>query len=421
MNGMPRTYSIFLAMLFPCFLQAQPVAFPGAEGFGALATGGRGGTTVHVINLNDSGPGSFRDAVSAEKRVVIFDVGGVIHIKSPLSIASDITLAGQSAPGDGVAIYGSAVSLSDASNIIVRYMRFREGISGPKGKCSINMNKASNIIVDHCSIEWGRWDCMGPTESSMITIQNCIIGEGIDPQRFGCLCESDNITFSHNLWINNQSRNPKAKGKVQYVNNVVYNWGVTGLVGGHSAADHWLDLVNCYFIKGPNSNNSFVGQFAPTDKVYQSGNFFDGDKDGKLNGREASVRDFGEGKNAATIVDGPHVVPQVSVTTDTAEVAYEKVLAGAGASLHRDLIDARLIDAVKSLGSAGKIINDESQVGGIGELRAGEAPKDSDGDGIPDAWETAHNLNPNDPSDATASPKGSSYMFLEEYLNSLVH
>jgi hypothetical protein len=140
-----------------------------------------------------------------------------------------------------------------------------------------------------------------------------------------------------------------------------------------------------------------------------------------LNGREASVRDFGEGKNAATIVDGPHVVPQVSVTTDTAEVAYEKVLAGAGASLHRDLIDARLIDAVKSLGSAGKIINDESQVGGIGELRAGEAPKDSDGDGIPDAWETAHNLNPNDPSDATASPKGSSYMFLEEYLNSLVH
>src|SRR5256885_2874363 len=121
-----RTYLLTL-ISFQAVLQAQPVAFPGAEGFGALATGGRGGTTVRVTNLDDSGPGSFRDAVSAEKRIVIFDVGGVIHIKSPLSIPSNVTIAGQSAPGDGVAIYGNAVSLSDASNIIVRYTRFREG------------------------------------------------------------------------------------------------------------------------------------------------------------------------------------------------------------------------------------------------------------------------------------------------------
>ena len=343
---------------------AQPLAFPGAEGFGALATGGRGGTLVHVTTLSDSGAGSFRDAVSQPKRIVVFDVGGVIQLKSPLSIASDITIAGQSAPGDGIAIYGNAVSLSGEKNIIIRYVRFREGMTGPRGKCSVNMNKAQNIILDHCSIEWGRWDCLGPTESSDITIQWCIIGQGINPQRFGCLCESDNITFSHNLWINNQSRNPKAKGKVQYINNIVYNWGVCGLVGGHSAADHWTDIINCYFIKGPNSNDHPVGEFANTDQVYQTGNFVDENKNGKLDGRELVAKDFGTGKGAATLTQSPGVVSKVSVTTDSAADALDKVIAGAGASLHRDDVDAQLIDQVKSFGKFGKIIEDEKEVGG---------------------------------------------------------
>src|SRR4029079_4110809 len=117
------------------------------------------------------------------------------NLKSPLSIGSNTTIAGQSAPGDGIAVVGNSVSLSNSSNIIIRYVRFREGMTGPKGKCSININKGSNIILDHCSIEWGRWDCLGVTESSTVTIQWCIIGEGIDPQRFGCLCETDDISF----------------------------------------------------------------------------------------------------------------------------------------------------------------------------------------------------------------------------------
>ena len=415
---------LILAVFLLCVrsnIQAQPIAFPGAEGFGALATGGRGGAVVHVTNLNDTGPGAFRDAVSQPNRTIIFDVGGTIMLKSPLSIESNITVAGQSAPGDGIAIQGSSVSLSNSQNVIVRYMRFRESLTGPERKCSVNINKGSNIILDHCSIEWGRWDCLGATESSNLAVQWCIIGEGIAPQKFGCLCETDNITFSHNLWINNQSRNPKAKGKVQYVNNVVYNWGVTGLVGGHSAADHWLDCINNYFIKGPNSNDRFVGQFAGTDKTFQSGNLFDGDTDGKLNGREVTEKDFGSGDGAPTFIKSASVISQIAVKVDSAQDAYERVLAGAGASLHRDAVDARLIDQVKSLGKAGKIVMDQADAGPPADLKSAEAPKDTDGDGIPDAWETDHRMNSNDPADAKNPAKDSHYTQLEEYLNSLVH
>ena len=225
-----------LAISAPAQTPKPVLAFPLAEGFGALATGGRGGTICHVRTLEDSGPGSFREAVSKPHRFVVFDVGGIIRLKANVAVSSDITLAGQSAPGEGIALYGKTVSFSGSSNQIVRYLRFRQGSSGDRGKCSVNISKGRSMIFDHCSIEWGRWDCLGLTQGSRdITFEHCIIGEGIDPQRFGSLSDSvSNITYSHNLWINNQSRNPKAKGTIQYINNVVYNWGVTGLVGGHS-------------------------------------------------------------------------------------------------------------------------------------------------------------------------------------------
>src|SRR6185312_9475382 len=198
--------------------QDKPLAFTGAEGFGQFATGGRGGETVHVTTLDDSGPGSFRDAVSKPKRTVVFDVDGTIQLKSNVAVSSDITLSGDTAPGDGITLYGRSTSFSGQNNVIVRYLRFREGINGDKGKCSVNLSSGNNMIFDHCSIEWGRWDCLGLTQGSHdITFQNCIIGEGVDPQRFGSLSDSvTNITYSHNLWINNQSRNPKAKGRIQY-------------------------------------------------------------------------------------------------------------------------------------------------------------------------------------------------------------
>jgi pectate lyase len=273
-------------------------------------------------------------------------------------------------------IYGRTVSFSGQKNIIVRYLRFREGIAGDRGKCSVNLSSGSDMIFDHCSIEWGRWDCLGLTQGSHdITFQNCIIGEGVDPQRFGSLSDSvTNITYTHNLWINNQSRNPKAKGKIQYVNNVVYNWGVCGLVGGHSGADHFQDVVGNYFIAGPNSGSHFVGEFKATDHVFQKDNFADTDKDGKLNGREVVAADFGKGEGAPTFVASPSNGLLEKLKIESATAALSNVLAHAGCSLRRDSVDARLIDAVQSFGTRGKIIHSEAEAGGTGELKEVHAP-----------------------------------------------
>jgi pectate lyase len=365
-----------LASLQLALAEDKPLAFPGAEGFGQFATGGSGGETIHVTTLDDSGPGSFRDAVSKPNRTIVFDVGGIIRLKSNVAVSSHVTLDGQNAPGEGVTLYGRSVSFSKENNVIVRYLRFREGIAGDKGKCSVNLSGGGDMIFDHCSIEWGRWDCLGLTVGSHdITFQNCIIGEGIDPQRFGSLSDTiTNITYSHNLWINNQSRNPKAKGRIQYINNVVYNWGVCGLVGGHSAADHFLDAIGNYFIAGPNSGPHAIGEFTATDHVYQRDNIADMDKDGKLNGRPVVAADFGSGAAAPTLMTNLTVAPLTNVTVESAQAGLSNVLAHAGCSLHRDAVDARLIDAVQSFGMRGKIIHDEAEAGGIDGKQAVQTP-----------------------------------------------
>jgi pectate lyase len=258
---------------FCAVVMAQIPAFPGAEGFGALAHGGRGGSVYHVTSLNDSGPGTFRDAVSKPHRTVVFDVSGVIQIKSKISTASDIYIAGQTAPGEGIVVYGDAVSFSGQNNIIVRYIRFRGSIQMDKGRCTVIIDDARDVILDHVSIEWGRWDNLHIKNSSNITLQYCIIGEAIDPQRFGAILERpDSLTIHHCLWINNTSRNPKAKANIQFINNVIYNWGKFGFVGGHSSLSYHQDIINNYFIAGASSNNVFIGQFTATDHVYQNGN-----------------------------------------------------------------------------------------------------------------------------------------------------
>jgi hypothetical protein len=236
-------------------------------------------------------------------------------------------------------------------------------------KYALAVNESSDVILDHLSIEWGRWDCIGVSKSSNVTIQYCLIGEAIDPQRFGCLCQSDNITFSHNLWIDNQSRNPKAKGHVQYINNVVYNWGVDGYVGGHSKAPHTADLIGNYFIGGPSSSSRFVGEFTTTDKIFQSGNLVETNRDGHLLGRPAVSADFA----GATLIPGRSMIPPIGVTVESASNAYADVSAGAGDSLQRDTIDRRLIDQLKSLGRIGAIIHHPKQVGGFVEIHGGSA------------------------------------------------
>ena len=336
------------------------LAFPGAEGFGAYATGGRGGEVRHVTNLQDAGTGSFRDAVARPNAIVVFDLAGSIDLKSTVVVASNLTIAGQSAPGQGICLSNYMVDFGHAHEDIVRYLRFRVGIDTHQDhKYSVGMYGAHNMIFDHCSIEWGGWDCIGMTAADNMTVQFCIIGPGVNPQKFGCLCQSNNVTFSHNLWISNKSRSPKAKGTIQYINNIVYNWGVCGLVGGHSLVNHQLDVINNYFIKGPDSGDNFTGEYFATDQVYQSGNMVDLDRSGKLQGHLAAAADFAP----ATMVKSLWMKPAVPVTLDTAQAAYDKVIASAGDSLHRDSVDRRLIDEVRSLGIKGELIGGPDDAG----------------------------------------------------------
>lgn len=397
---------------------AQQLAFPGADGFGKYAIGGRIGSVYHVTTLNDSGPGSFRDAVSKPRRTVVFDVSGVIRIKNRISVAPFITVAGQTAPGEGIVIYGNAVSCSGSNDVIFRYIRFRGSVNMSKGTCTVIADNATDIMYDHCSIEWGRWDDLHIKDSKNITLQYCLIGEGINPQMFGALLENPlNITLHHCLWVDNQSRNPKAKAGIEIVNNVIYNWGSNGLVGGHSGAIHHQDIINNYFIGGPNSGNAFIGMFSETDHVFQEGNLVDLNKNGVLDGRGVTSEDFVRAK--ATLENKTQNSSMSLLSIQPAAEAYETVLKEAGASLQRDAIDNRLISYVNSLGKTGQVIKDEAEMGGQKELKLVKAGKDSDKDGIPDLWEKAHGLNASNAKDGQIVTSNG-YTNLEIYLYSLV-
>jgi hypothetical protein len=397
--------------------QAQTVAFPGAEGFGAMATGGRGGGIYHVTNLDDSGAGSFRDAVSKPNRTVVFDISGVIKMGDKIRADSNITIAGQTAPGDGVVLYGNGVSFS--GNTIIRYMRFRGSMGMARGACTVAADHLKDIIFDHVSIQWGRWDNLHIENSSNITFQYCMIGEGIDPQRFGSLMEGPtDITVHHCLWIDNQSRNPKAKAVIEYVNNVVYNWGSGGFIGGHSAADHYQDILNNYFIAGPNSSNKFITMFTATDHVYQKGNYVDLDKDGQLNGRMVDDSDFVSA--TATVLKQSSTHDKTPVKMDDAATAYQKVIASVGASFKRDKVDARLISDLKSLGKNGLIIKADNESGGQPTIESVKGLVDTDGDGMPDDWEKKNGLNAKDAADGNGNKLSKQYTNVEMYINGLV-
>ncbi|MEE0361529.1 MAG: fibronectin type III domain-containing protein [Prevotella sp.] len=414
---MKKSLLMLPALMMCAQANSQQLAFPGAEGFGAYATGGRGGTVVHVTNLNASGPGSLADAVSQPNRTVVFDVGGVIDIKGQnLTIASNLTIAGQTAPGEGITIYGGRVIMSNSSNVIMRYIRMRGSISMPEDKCTLTMDYCDNVILDHCSISWGRWDNVHIKDANNITYQNCIISEGIEPQRFGAITDGTrNWTISHCLWTNNKSRNPKMKCYLQYYNNVVYNYGI-GIVGGHSAADNYQDVMNNYFITGPSSgsSNKYFDQWTETDHLYSTGNYTDDNRDGKLNGR--LITDY----NGATPMQQPNLKCQAPMNLEPAEDAFYAVMEHAGASRVRDSHDLRIIEQLASLGTKGAFIANEQDVGGIGTLAGADAPADSDGDGMPDEWEKANGTDP-DKADANGDADGNGYTNIEDYVNSLAH
>ena len=436
-----RTLKLMMAavlMLGSVSASAQDLlAFPGAQGFGRFATGGRGGEVYHVTNLNDSGTGSLRDAVSKSGRIVVFDVSGVIKLKSGLVFSSNLTVLGQTAPGEGVQVYGDRVSFSGASNLIVRHMRFRMGKNGTSGKDAAGVANGSNMIFDHLSVLWGRdecfsisWDNKG-TKPADITIQNSIIGQGLQSHSCGGLIQTDGgVTLYRNLYIENKTRNPKVKGLNQYVNNVVYNWGNGGcyLMGRESAGNSWADIENNYFINGPwDTNYKPLQEGNENFQFYGAGNYHDSNRDGVLNGNPISDAEYaasGALRRATldAITNSPKPFPVITELM-SAQEALEWIIDSVGPSLPvRDEVDQYLIDELASYGKKGSNggISDETTLPhkGTGTLYNGEKPLDTDGDGIPDEWEIANGLNPNDPSDA-AKIAANGYANIENYVFSI--
>ena len=428
----------------------EVLAFPGAEGFGRYATGGRGGEIVHVENLNDDGEGSLRDAVSKPDRVVVFDVSGVINLKSVLIFSKNLTVAGQTAPGDGVVLYGNRVSFSGADNLICRYLRIRMGTQGTNGKDAAGVAKGNNMIFDHLSVTWGRDEnfSINSTTSRDITIQNSIIGQGLQNHSCGGLMQTgieNGITLFRNLYIDNKTRNPKVKGLNQFVNNVLYNWGDGAAynMSGDSEGPSLTDIEDNYFVVGPilhNWKNDGTGKIVDTpvnpakpfiggNKLFSTcclRNVYDSDKDGTLNGVE--IEPLGNWNELCSgsptfLNNVPEVFAKIHQQTNATE-AYNWIVKNAGASLPvRDQVDSFLIDELMSLGTKGSIIQNERDVnqfplGGPGGIKTAEKELDSDNDGMPDAFEDKYGLDKKNPNDASKIASNG-YTNIENYIFTL--
>ncbi|KAL1700488.1 polysaccharide lyase family 1 protein [Schizophyllum commune] len=404
-------------------------AFPGAEGFGAQATGGRGGSVYVVTNLNDTGAGSFRDAVSESHRIIVFAVGGVINIDSRIAVKSDITIAGQTAPGDGITIYGNGLSYSNADNTITRYIRYRMGRGGDSGKDGITIADGANMIFDHVSVTWGRDETFSINgDVSNVTIQNSIIAQGLQTHSCGGLMQTTGgLSIFRTLYADNKTRNPKVKGVNDFTNNVVYNWGGGGgyiegdssavsevnIVGNAACCWAWVALIKIW--SGPSTSVSPFTRGNKNFNAYVADNYYDPDQDGTLNGHVLSVDT--NSYTDITFKDARFAYPAPATLMNSTE-ALAYVMEHAGASLVRDSVDKYILDEVASYGTKGALISDEDEVGGPGTVAGGEAPTDTDGDGMPDEYETANGLDPqvDDAMDIAAN----GYANIENYMNSLV-
>lgn len=396
------------------------VAFPGAEGFGAYAAGGRGGSVYHVTNLNDSGPGSFRDAVSEPDRTVVFEVGGIITIDERIHVAPNITIAGQTAPGEGITIYGNGLSFTDANGTIARHFRIRQGVGGDAGTDAVTVTTGDNMIFDHLTVTWGRDETFSvsngdpPDGATRITIQNSIMGQGLDTHSAGGLIETDGgVSLLRNLYLDNDIRNPKVKGVNQYVNNVIYNWRREAYILGGSMWTSKANVHGNYFIAGPSTETGPFTRGNENFHLFAENNFHDGNRNGVLDGDDVPRAEY----TTVTWMDEPYPYPPVE-NVMSPQRAYEQVIANAGASLRRDRVDRLLVREVTSLGTKGAIISDENDppVNGPGPVRGGVAPADTDRDGMPDWWERSRGLDPREP-DNNDDRDGDGYTDLEEYLN----
>lgn len=335
---------------------AATLAFPGAVGFGATATGGTGGTVYTVTNLNDSGTGSFRDAVSQSHRIIEFAVGGYIQLASPVSVSSYLTIEGQTAPGGGIGIMAREVSFDGATNDIVQEVRFRQGTLDPdSGKSGINLLDSSDMIFDHVSVEFGQWDDVDSVGATDITIQDSIIADPIG-QQFSAHTETGPYTWYQDVFANAHNRNPLAKANTQFINNVVYNYQ-GGYTAGNSSGHFSHDVIGNYFIACLSTTSASDAWYQMANQsVYSSGNYLDGNKDGTLNG---AVLGVGGG---ATALSAPWSSSTVGIPAVSAAAAYAEVVASAGA-LPRDQVDSQVIANVTSLGTAGTLWTSQTGTG----------------------------------------------------------
>ncbi len=438
-------------------------AFPGAEGYGKYTTGGRGGRVIYVTTLDDnSSPGSFRYAVNKSgARIVLFRISGTIQLNSALKITnSDLTVAGQTAPGDGICIRDYPVEIQ-AGNVIVRFLRFRMGDETQQEADAFWGRNHRNIIIDHCSMSWSTDECASFYDNENFTMQWCIISESLcnsvhdkGSHGYGGIWGGQGASFHHNLLSCHDSRNPRFCGSryssqpdaelVDFRNNVLYNWGSNSSYGAEGGN---YNIVNNYYKAGPATSSSKQSRIvqpysddgsnsqpAGTYGIfYIAGNYLTASSSVTNDNWQGVSLHSGFATYAPGIglddIKSETVFSEPEVTTHTAEEAYAKILDYAGAGLSRDLVDTRITRDVSTgtatypdggNGSTNGIIDTQSAVGGWPELKSTEAPLDTDADGMPDNWEDANGLDKNNSADAQLKTVDGEYPNIEVYINSLV-
>jgi len=425
---------------------AQQLAFPSAEGFGRFARGGRGGDVYHVSTLEDGGPGSLREAVRSATgpRTIVFDVSGTIRLKDRLIIdKSFLTIAGQSAPGDGICIADQTLQIRDAQHIIMRFVRVRLGDENkprPSGPDCLNTNDVDHVIFDHISVSWGIDGNHDLRRGGNFTLQWSIYAEALNNSlhekgSHAMLASFRDLTASislhHNLFASSRERHPTLGGSprtkpdaiADFRNNVIYN-----VSGATNLANCRINVINNYYRPGPNTPEKALPLASKTEnagalKVFLAGNVFEGRED--LTADNHLAIDFTRyAKGGYLPVNWQLVeareefdVGEARPFTESAETALDHVLAAAGASKPSDLADARLIGGVAT--RTHRLIDSQSEVGGWPELKSKPAPVDTDQDGMPDAWEIKAGLDPNNAEDRNGDQDGDGYTNLEEYLNAL--
>ena len=429
--------------------QRNLLAFPGAEGFGRFARGGRGGDVYHVENLNDSGLGSLRDGIETSQgpRTIVFDTGGTIELKSPLRIEkkSRITIAGQTAPGDGITLKDHGLALKESSDLIIRYLRIRMGDENkePCGPDVISADYCNHLILDHLSASWGIDGIHDTRGCKNYTLQWCILSEALHdslhPKGPHAMCASfraplGNMSIHHNLFATCRDRHPTIGGAVQeakwiidFRNNLVYNWS-----GTVNVCDNRVNLINNYFCPGPETSVEKKPIALKTDlpdqaQGHMSGNVFEGREDLTADNYAAVdlerwFRPGSKYRYSGTLedwkVDHPYDLGDNTPVTQIAKNTYEVVLNQAGSSIVRDAVDIRIVEDVRN--RTGRLIDSQKEVGGWPRLTGGIATQDTDRDGMPDVWESMRGLDPNDPEDRNGDLDGDGYTNFEEFLSDFV-